>query len=60
MGLEVLSQRQLNRATLARQMLLERAQMAPYEAVRHLVGLQAQTPQSWYRTLWSRLTDFDP
>jgi hypothetical protein len=34
--------------------------MAPYEAIRDLVGLQAQTPQTWYLTLWSRLADFDP
>lgn len=60
MGEEVLSRRALNRATLARQMLLERERMTPYEAVRRLVGLQAQTPQSWYLSLWSRLTDFDP
>ena len=60
MTADVLSNRQLNRATLARQMLLERVQMTPLEAVHHLVGLQAQTPQSWYLTLWSRLTDFDP
>lgn len=60
MGVEVLSRRQLNRATLARQMLLERVPMTPYDAVRHLVGLQAQTPQSWYLSLWSRLADFDP
>ena len=60
MGLERLSQRQLNRATIARQMLLERVPMTPYHAVRELVGLQAQTPQSWYLSLWSRLADFDP
>ena len=60
MAPERLSQRQLNRATLARQMLLERVPMSPYEAVRDLVGLQAQTPQSWYLSLWSRLEDFDP
>jgi winged helix DNA-binding protein len=33
--------------------------MAPYDAVHHLLGVQAQTPQSWYLTLWSRLADFD-
>ncbi|HTI30245.1 MAG TPA: winged helix DNA-binding domain-containing protein [Methylomirabilota bacterium] len=60
MALEHLSNRQLNRATLARQMLLERVAMTPYDAVRDLVGLQAQTPQSWYLSLWSRLADFDP
>jgi hypothetical protein len=60
MGDEVLSRRALNRATLARQMLLERERMTPYDAVHRLVGLQAQTPQSWYLSLWSRLADFDP
>ena len=60
MAPEHLSNRQLNRATLARQMLLERVAMTPYDAVRDLVGLQAQTPQSWYLSLWSRLADFDP
>jgi hypothetical protein len=57
---EVLSRRGLNRATLARQMLLQRQRVTPYDAVRRLVGLQAQTPQSWYLSLWSRLVDFDP
>ena len=55
-----LDERALNRATLARQLLLERVAMTPYEAIGHLVGLQAQTPKSWYLTLWSRLRDFDP
>ncbi|MEX0625897.1 MAG: winged helix DNA-binding domain-containing protein [Chloroflexota bacterium] len=41
-------------------MLLERVAMTPYDTVHHLVGLQAQTPQSWYLSLWSRLADFDP
>ena len=50
----------LNRATLARQLLLERASMTPFDAIGHLVGLQAQTATSWYLTLWSRLRDFDP
>ena len=56
----VLDARALGRATLARQLLLERAAMTPYEAIGHLVGVQAQTPKSWYLTLWSRLRDFDP
>jgi hypothetical protein len=56
----VLDDAALNRATLARQLLLERAAMSPYDAVGHLVGLQAQTATSWYLTLWSRLRDFDP
>ena len=57
---EVLSRRALNRATLARQLLLQRAAVAPIEAVHHLVGLQAQVPQNPYTALWSRLEGFDP
>jgi DNA glycosylase AlkZ-like len=56
---DVLTLRQLNRATLARQMLLDRVQMPAYDLVHHLVGLQAQEPQDPYIGLWSRITDFD-
>ncbi|QJY48729.1 winged helix DNA-binding domain-containing protein [Pseudonocardia broussonetiae] len=56
----VLGPRALNRATLARQLLLERADLDPVDAVAHLAGLQAQTPQTWYVGLWSRLAGFDP
>jgi hypothetical protein len=56
----ILSDRALNRATLARQHLLERVAMAPHDLVAALVGMQAQTTQSWYLTFWSRLTDVDP
>jgi hypothetical protein len=54
----VLSQRRLNRATLARQLLLQRADRPVDEVVEHLVGLQAQTPHSWYVGLWSRIAGF--
>jgi hypothetical protein len=55
-----LTRRALGRATLARQLLLERHALGPVEAVRHLVGLQAQVPRDPYLALWSRLADFDP
>ncbi|MGI8626262.1 MAG: winged helix DNA-binding domain-containing protein [Geodermatophilaceae bacterium] len=55
-----LSRRALNRATLARQLLLARSHSDPLAAIEHLVGLQAQTPLSWYVGLWTRLADFDP
>ena len=57
---EVLTSRELNRATLARQLLLERAELAPLEAVHHLVGLQSQVPHNPYTALWSRLAGFRP
>ncbi|MEU0150112.1 winged helix DNA-binding domain-containing protein [Streptomyces sp. NPDC006288] len=56
----VLDSRALNRATLARQLLLERAHMTPSDAVSHLCGLQAQEPQEPFTGLWSRLRGFDP
>ncbi|HEX5535287.1 MAG TPA: winged helix DNA-binding domain-containing protein [Actinomycetales bacterium] len=55
-----ISRRGLNRATLARQLLLERSDVSVPQAVEHLVGLQAQTPHSWYVGLWARLEGFDP
>lgn len=54
----ILSQRALNRATLARQMLLEREQKSAMETLEHLVGMQAQVPRTPYVGLWSRLVGF--
>lgn len=34
--------------------------MSVPDALEHLVGLQAQTVNTWYTGLWSRLRDFDP
>ncbi|WP_131737741.1 winged helix DNA-binding domain-containing protein [Actinomadura roseirufa] len=56
----VLGSRALNRATLARQLLLDRADMPVLDAVAHLGGLQAQEPQEPFTGLWSRLRGFDP
>lgn len=56
----VLDHRALNRATLARQLLLERAGLPVVDAVAHLCGLQAQEPQEPFIGLWSRLAAFDP
>ena len=56
----MLSDRALNRATLARQLLLERADVDPTDAITRLVGLQAQNPLDPYLALWSRLRNFDP
>ena len=54
----VLSLRELNRATLARQMLLGREDVSPYDAVRRLAGLQSQVPNPPYIGLWTRLRGF--
>ena len=55
-----LTRRQLNRATLARQLLLERSDLSVTAAVENLVGLQSQAPLAHYVGLWSRLADFNP
>jgi len=54
----VLSQRRLNRATLARQLLLDRSDLPPLAAIERVGGLQAQNVLSPYFGLWSRLRHF--
>jgi hypothetical protein len=57
---EVISRRALNRALLARQLLLGRHDIEPLAALDHLIGLQSQAPEPPYWALWARLADFDP
>ncbi|MGW7172158.1 winged helix DNA-binding domain-containing protein [Streptomyces xanthophaeus] len=52
--------RELNRATLGRQLLLEREPLAVPDGVRRVVALQAQHPASPYIALWNRLAGFAP
>jgi hypothetical protein len=54
----VLSPRELNRALLARQLLLERSKLPLIKALERVGGLQTQYAPSAYIGLWSRLHDF--
>ncbi|XVU23144.1 winged helix DNA-binding domain-containing protein [Actinoplanes sp. CA-054009] len=55
-----LGRRDLNRATLDRQLLLSRSGLGPEAALEQVGGLQAQEAQSWYVGLWSRLAAYHP
>ncbi len=54
-----LTARQLNRATLGRQMLLRRERLGVVEAVHRVVALQAQEHASRCIVLWNRVAGFD-
>ncbi|MGW1930814.1 winged helix DNA-binding domain-containing protein [Streptomyces sp. NPDC001919] len=56
----VITARALNRSTLARQLLLDRAPIGVGDAVRRVVAVQAQQPGSPYVALWNRVAGFDP
>jgi hypothetical protein len=57
-GETILQRRDLNRATLARQLLLVREKSTPTRAVERLAGLQAQLARPPYIGLWSRVLGF--
>lgn len=55
----LLTTRELNRALLARQLLLERSTLSLPRALERIGGVQAQYAPSMYVGLWSRLQAFD-
>jgi hypothetical protein len=55
----VLTQRELNRALLARQLLLERGRMSIPKALERIGGIQAQYAPAMYIGLWSRVERFE-
>lgn len=58
MSERILTERELNRALLARQLLLARRKLDVPAAIEKLCALQAQWPQSPYIALWTRLEGF--
>ncbi len=55
----MLTARALNRALLARQMLLERSTLGITEVMERMGGIQMQYAPAGYIGLWSRMRDFD-
>lgn len=58
MSERLLTLRELNRALLERQLLLERRKLGVQQAVERMCAIQAQWPQSPFIALWTRLTRF--
>jgi Winged helix DNA-binding domain len=54
----VLTLRELNRALLTRQLLLERRKLGVQQTIERICAIQAQWPQSPFIALWTRLTGF--
>jgi len=54
----VLTLRELGRATLGRQLLLEPKRLSPKAVIERLVGMQAQSPQAPFIGIWTRTTSF--
>lgn len=55
---KILNLRELNRATLARQVLLKRENLSVPAAIERLAGMQAQLASAPFVGLWTRLKDF--
>src|SRR6476469_1902329 len=58
MATEALSLRALNRATLARQLLLARERVPVVDTIERLGGLQAQEARPPFASLWTRIDGF--
>src|SRR6476659_1814259 len=58
MSERTLTPRALNRALLARQLLLERSSLSIVDAIEQVGGLQTQYAPSGYVGLWTRLASF--
>lgn len=58
--MDKLTQLQLNRTFLDRQLLLERTELKSLAVIAHLVALQSQEANSPYESLWARIEGFKP